>query len=58
MTAEFKKGLLWTKPEAIAKNIINAVDKNKNEVYAPNFWIVIMSVIKIIPQYVFNKISL
>lgn len=58
MTAEFKKGLLWAKPEVVAKNIINAVDKNKNEVYAPNFWIVIMSVIKIIPQYVFNKISL
>jgi len=58
MTAEFKKGLLWVKPEVVAKNIINSVDKNKNEVYAPNFWIVIMGVIKIIPNKVFKKLRI
>ena len=58
MTGEFKKGLLWVKPEVVAKNIINSVDKNKNEVYAPNFWIVIMGVIKIIPNKVFKKLRI
>ncbi len=37
MTAEFKKSLLWAKPETIAKAIIVACDKKNGEVYVPGF---------------------
>jgi len=58
MTKDFKKGLLWVKPEVIANGIINAVDKRKDIVYLPFFWRYIMLVIKLIPEKFFKKMSL
>ncbi len=58
MTTEFKKGLLWVKPVAIAENVVQAIDKRKDEVYVPGFWWGIMTLIRLIPISVFKKISL
>lgn len=59
MTAEFdKKGPLWAKPDAIAKGILSAMRKGKNEVYLPWFWWWIMQIIKHIPEAIFKKLSL
>jgi short-subunit dehydrogenase len=54
MTAEFKKGLLWAKPQAVAATIVKAIDTNKNEVYVPVFWWAVMAVIKTIPVSIFK----
>jgi decaprenylphospho-beta-D-erythro-pentofuranosid-2-ulose 2-reductase len=58
MTASFKKGALWAKPEQVAKDIVNAVDKGKAIVYTPGFWGLIMLIIKHIPEFVFVKLAL
>ena len=58
MTAEFKKGLLWTTPEAIAGRIESAIRKRLNVVYAPWFWAGIMGVIRLIPERIFKKLKL
>ena len=58
MTAKFKKGLLWAKPNTVAATIIKAIDTKKNEVYVPAFWWVVMGVIKAIPNKVFQRIWL
>jgi len=58
MTAQFKKGLLWVKPDSVAKGIFKAVQNNRNEVYLPWYWMVIMRIIKSIPEQVFKKIKL
>ncbi len=58
MTAEFKKGVLWTKPYVAAKKIMIAIDKKKNEVYVPGFWGLIMIIIKTIPQNIFKRLRL
>jgi len=58
MTVDFKKGLLWSKPAVVAKKIVRAIDKRKDEVYIPIFWWVVMAVIKAIPQIFFSKIKL
>jgi len=58
MTAEFKKGLLWTTPAKVATKITNAIDRRKDEVYVPEFWWAIMAVIKVIPSLFFKKFSL
>ena len=58
MTADFKKGLLWTKPNAVAIKIVKAIDVRKNEVYVPLIWRLIMLVIKILPTKVFKKLQL
>ena len=55
MTADFKKGLLWAKPEAIAMSIVNGVDKKKHEIYTPFFWRFIMLVIRNIPEKIFKR---
>jgi short-subunit dehydrogenase len=58
MTAEFKKGILWAKPEAVARDIVRAIKKQRNVVYIPWFWRYIMLVIRLIPERIFKRLSL
>jgi decaprenylphospho-beta-D-erythro-pentofuranosid-2-ulose 2-reductase len=59
MTAAFeKKGLLWTQPDRIAKGIVAAVDRGRDEVYLPWFWRWIMLVILHIPERLFKRLKL
>lgn len=55
MTAHFKKGLLWAKPETVARGIVRAIDQKKDVIYLPWFWWIIMTIIKSIPESVFKK---
>lgn len=58
MTQDFKKGLLWAKPEAIAKRIAIGVERQRCVIYAPLFWRFVMLVIRLIPETFFRKINL
>jgi decaprenylphospho-beta-D-erythro-pentofuranosid-2-ulose 2-reductase len=58
MTAAFKKGILWAKPEYVAKKIVTAISKRRSVVYVPFYWEYIMTIIKLIPEKVFRKLSL
>lgn len=58
MTADFKKGLLWVKPEAVARGIYRAIEGKKNKVYLPWFWQIIMVVIRNIPERIFKNLRL
>lgn len=58
MTKDFKKGILWANPHNVALDIVNAIDKNKNEIYSPSYWRIIMFVIKNLPEFIFKKINL
>lgn len=58
MTAEFKKGIMWAKPNAVAMKIVQAIDVKQNQVYVPKFWWLIMLLIKILPIFVFKRIRL
>ncbi len=58
MTAEFKKGLLWAKPIAVATKIVKAIDTRKDEVYVPMFWWAVMALIKFIPNKLFKMAAL
>lgn len=58
MTAEFKKGLLWAKPEKVAKGIVVACDKKNGEFYVPRFWWAMMALIKAIPENFFKKMKI
>jgi decaprenylphospho-beta-D-erythro-pentofuranosid-2-ulose 2-reductase len=57
MTSEFKKGLLWAKPSAVALTIVAAINNRKDEVYAPAFWRLFMIVISLIPARFFKGVS-
>jgi short-subunit dehydrogenase len=59
MTAEFEKnGILWATPDTIAKGIVQAMSKGKNEAYLPGFWRLIMFIIRHIPESIFKRLSL
>ena len=58
MTAAMKKGLLWAKPDAIARGIVRAAAAGTPIVYLPWFWRWIMRVIRWMPQPLFDRIRL
>jgi decaprenylphospho-beta-D-erythro-pentofuranosid-2-ulose 2-reductase len=58
MTSEFKKGILWAKPNIVSALIVKAIDKKKAEVYVPSFWWVVMLIIKVIPSKIFKGLRL
>lgn len=58
MTAHLHHGLLFARPEQIAKGIVRAVARKKNVVYLPWFWRWIMQVIRTIPEPVFKRLSI
>ena len=55
MTSEFKKGFLWAKPSGVAGKIVKALECKKSIVYAPGFWMIIMMIIRSLPERVFVK---
>lgn len=58
MTAGFRKGLLWAKPEAAARRIHAAIGNGRDVVYVPGFWRWIMLVIRLLPRSLFKRIKL
>ena len=59
MTSDIEKsGPLWATPEKVAADIYKAAQKGKNEIYTPNFWMLIMLIIKNIPETIFKRLSL
>lgn len=58
MTADFSKGLLWSKPEKIADDISDAIIKKKDILYTPWYWWPLLGIIKIIPERVFKALNL
>ena len=58
MTSEIKKNFLFVKPEYVAAAIKSAVEKKKDVIYVPWFWRYIMLIIKLIPEFIFKRLSL
>jgi decaprenylphospho-beta-D-erythro-pentofuranosid-2-ulose 2-reductase len=58
MTASFKKGLLWVKPEVIARGIAKGVKRGASQIYVPWFWWPIMTIIKHVPEEIFKRLRL
>ncbi|MDR7135212.1 short-subunit dehydrogenase [Lysobacter niastensis] len=58
MTAAFKKGALWAKPDAVARGIASAIDRGRSVAYLPWFWSWIMLVIRHIPETIFRRLKL
>ncbi len=58
MTAAFRKGALWAKPDQVASGILRAIERRRSVAYLPFFWWPIMRVITHIPEFVFRRIKL
>jgi decaprenylphospho-beta-D-erythro-pentofuranosid-2-ulose 2-reductase len=57
MTSEFEKNFMWAKAESVARTIVKACD-GSGVVYTPAMWWAIMTIIKLIPEAVFKRMSL
>ena len=49
---------LVIQPDAVAKRIIDGIDKKVEILYAPAYWAVIMAFIRLIPEYLWKRIRL
>lgn len=58
MTVAFPKGPLWATPEKVALDIEQALEKKKDVLYTPGFWMLIMLIIKSTPERFFKRLSL
>ena len=58
MTASFKKGLLFVKPEVVGRGICRALEKGGDVVYLPWFWRFIMLIIRNIPEALYKRMSI
>ena len=58
MTAHLNKNFLWSKPQNIAKKIVKAIGSKNDEIYLSNFWSIVMFIIKIIPNFIYNKFKI
>ena len=52
-----KNGALWATPEAVAAGIVNAIDKQRDVVYLPGFWRLIMLIIAHVPEGIFKRLK-
>jgi decaprenylphospho-beta-D-erythro-pentofuranosid-2-ulose 2-reductase len=60
MTAhiEGRGGPLWASADTVAAGIVQAIEKDRDVVYLPGFWALIMLIIRNIPERIFKKLSL
>lgn len=49
---------LVVSPERVARDICRAIDKQKDSIYTPWFWVGIMAIIRSIPGFMFKRSSL
>ncbi len=45
-------------PRKVAEDILKAVDKRRNVIYTPFFWRYIMLIIRLIPEFLFKRLSI
>ena len=58
MTASFRKGPLWARPERVAEDIERALQRGFGVVYTPWFWRWIMAIIRLVPERIFVRLKL
>ncbi|WP_280190156.1 SDR family NAD(P)-dependent oxidoreductase [Delftia sp. PS-11] len=59
MTAHLKgQGAKLASVESVAQQIVNAVEAGKPVVYAPGKWLLIMTIIRLLPRAVFHKLNI
>jgi decaprenylphospho-beta-D-erythro-pentofuranosid-2-ulose 2-reductase len=58
MTADMKKGLIWADASTVGQDIYTAMKQGRDVVYTPWFWRYIMTIIRLIPERIFKRLSL
>jgi short-subunit dehydrogenase len=57
MTTTHKKTLLFSRADAVAAGVIDAIDAGRAEAYVPGYWRAIMFVVRNLPEGVLQRVS-
>lgn len=57
MTTHHKKNALFATPPGAARGIVRAIDRRSGEVYVPGYWFWIMSLVKHMPELLFQRLG-
>ena len=57
MTAHLTKTRLFATPDAIAQGVQRAILSRKDVAYLPRFWAPIMLIMRILPRFIFKRIT-
>jgi short-subunit dehydrogenase len=58
MTSHLRKGVLWTTPDRVARQIERGIRRRRDVLYTPPFWRLIMWIIRLIPEPLFKRTGL
>jgi len=58
MTASFKKGIMWVGPDYVAKRIVRKLQNKDSDIYIPSYWKIVAGTLKLLPSYLFKRVSL
>jgi len=58
MTAHIKKNFLFATPEDVSIDIVKAINRQRNVIYTPTFWRLIMFIVRSIPETFFKRMKL
>jgi len=58
MTWGLEGMFLVAPPEAVAEAILAAVEKRRNVIYTPWFWLIIMTIIRSVPERIFKRLQI
>ena len=56
MTRNYEKNPLWASADAVARGIVRAVDRRRENVYLPGYWRPLMWIVKQIPERWFKRV--
>jgi len=45
-------------PDAVAQDILRALRRRRNVIYTPGFWLLIMLIIRHVPEPIFKKLKI
>jgi len=58
MTSQHEKSALFIASERAARGVVRAIDRRSGEAYVPGFWRLIMLVVRLLPEAVFQRLAL
>jgi short-subunit dehydrogenase len=50
--------VLLARPESVARRIVSGIERRRDVLYAPAFWSIVMSCIRLIPDAIFKRLRL
>lgn len=57
MTIDHKKNFSFTTSPKAAQGIVNAIKKGKPEAFVPKYWCLVMFMVKVMPEYIFQRLK-